>query len=124
MTSKNAFGSIPWADVKSVPVFFSDFIAARIPCTAATQDTREKTASVGLAYSIFFAIKRWRLTDDFGSHLSCLLRSKGWGETTRNDIDEDLNGEFSISCLFFLSFGLRNLLASGQELAQSIREDP
>ena len=46
MTSKNAFGSIPLADVKSVPVFFSDCIAARIPCTAATQDTREKTASI------------------------------------------------------------------------------
>src|SRR6266850_1799436 len=46
MTSKNAFGSIPWADMKSVPVFFSDFIAARMQCTAATQDTREKTASI------------------------------------------------------------------------------
>jgi hypothetical protein len=32
--------------VKSVPVFFSDCIAARIPCTAATHETREKTASI------------------------------------------------------------------------------
>ena len=43
MSSKNARGSIPCADVKSVPVFFNECIAARIPCTAATADTNEKT---------------------------------------------------------------------------------
>lgn len=43
MTSKNAFGSIPCAELKSVPVFFSEAIAARMPCTAATHETREKT---------------------------------------------------------------------------------
>ena len=43
MTLKKALGSMPCADVQSVPVFFSDFIAARIPWTAATQDTSEKT---------------------------------------------------------------------------------
>jgi hypothetical protein len=35
--------SMPFADVKSVPVFFNDCMAARIPCTAATQETSEKT---------------------------------------------------------------------------------
>lgn len=43
ITSKNALGSMPRADEKSVPVFLSECIAARMPCTAATQDTREKT---------------------------------------------------------------------------------
>ena len=43
MTSKNALGSMPFALVKSVPVFLSDAIAARMPCTAATQLTSEKT---------------------------------------------------------------------------------
>lgn len=47
MTSKNAFGSMPRADEKSVPVFFSDCIAARTPCTIATQDTSEKTGVRG-----------------------------------------------------------------------------
>jgi hypothetical protein len=44
MTPKNAFGSMPCADVKSVPVFLSDRMAAAMPWYAATQDTREKTA--------------------------------------------------------------------------------
>ncbi len=43
MTSKNALGSMPFALEKSVPVFLSDAIAARMPCTAATQLTSEKT---------------------------------------------------------------------------------
>jgi hypothetical protein len=46
MTPKNAFGSMPCADVKSVPVFFSDRMAAAMPWYAATQDTREKTAKM------------------------------------------------------------------------------
>ena len=45
MTSKNALGSMPFALVKSVPVFLSDAIAARMPCTAATQLTSEKTVA-------------------------------------------------------------------------------
>ena len=48
MTSKNALGSIPWAEVKSVPVFFKERIAARMPWTAATHDTREKTAPINV----------------------------------------------------------------------------
>ena len=47
MTSKNALGSMPFALEKSVPVFLSDAIAARMPWTAATQLTREKTAESG-----------------------------------------------------------------------------
>jgi hypothetical protein len=43
MTSKNDFGSIPLAELKSVPVFLRDLIASRTPCTIATQDTSEKT---------------------------------------------------------------------------------
>ena len=43
ITSKNAFGSMPAAEVQSVPVFLSERMAARMPCTAATQETREKT---------------------------------------------------------------------------------
>jgi hypothetical protein len=39
-------GSMPLADEKSVPVFLSECIAARIPCTAAVQDTREKTGKL------------------------------------------------------------------------------
>lgn len=46
MTSKNALGSMPRAEEKSVPVFFRECIAARIPCTAATQETSEKTEKV------------------------------------------------------------------------------
>lgn len=34
---------MPCAEEKSVPVFFSDFMAARTACTIATQETREKT---------------------------------------------------------------------------------
>ena len=45
MTAKNAFGSIPRADVKSVPVFLSRCIASRMPWYAATHDTSEKTAA-------------------------------------------------------------------------------
>jgi len=44
ITSKNDLGSIPFAEVKSVPVFFKDCIAARTACTMATQDTSEKTS--------------------------------------------------------------------------------
>ena len=43
MTSKNAFGSIPLAELKSVPVFFNDRIASRTAWTIATEDTKEKT---------------------------------------------------------------------------------
>jgi hypothetical protein len=43
ITLKNAFGSIPCAVEKSVPVFLSECIAARTACTIATQDTKEKT---------------------------------------------------------------------------------
>jgi hypothetical protein len=43
MTPKNFFGSMPCADVKSVPVFLSDFIAALMAWYAETQDTNEKT---------------------------------------------------------------------------------
>ena len=98
MTSKNAFGSIPWADTKSVPVFFSECMAARIPCTAATQDTREKTTSI--QHTTSSSISEVRLTDDFRSHLFSFLRSKGWGETARDDIDEDLNGELNKSIYY------------------------
>lgn len=37
---------MPAADEKSVPVFLSECIAARILCTAATHDTNEKTTNV------------------------------------------------------------------------------
>ena len=47
ITWKNALGSMPFALEKSVPVFLSDAIAARMPWTAATQLTREKTAESG-----------------------------------------------------------------------------
>jgi len=40
----NAFGSIPFADAKSVPVFFSECIASRTACSMATQETSEKTS--------------------------------------------------------------------------------
>ena len=50
MISKNALGSIPWADVKSEPVSLSECIAARMPCTAATQETREKTADLSVPH--------------------------------------------------------------------------
>jgi hypothetical protein len=41
-TQKKTY-SIPLAEEKSVPVFFNDFMAARMPCTAATHETSEKT---------------------------------------------------------------------------------
>lgn len=37
---------MPWADTKSVPVFFKDCMAARTACTIATQETREKTGYI------------------------------------------------------------------------------
>ena len=70
---------------------------------------------VDLACYILFAIKIWRLTDDFGSHLFSLLGSKGWGETARNDIDEDLDGELMIS-FFFLLWGLETYWLRGKSL--------
>lgn len=43
MTSKKAFGSIPWAVDQSVPVFFKECMAARTAWTIATQETNENT---------------------------------------------------------------------------------
>ena len=91
MTLKNAFGSMPCADVQSVPVFFNDLIAARIPWTAATQDTREKTVDRGQSNSWFAAAIEHadELTDDLGAVVLSFLAGEGWCETTRNDVDED-----------------------------------
>ena len=91
MTLKNAFGSMPCADVQSVPVFFNDLIAARIPWTAATQDTREKTVDHGRSNSWFAAAIEHsdKLTDNLGTVILSFLTGEGWCETTRDDVDED-----------------------------------
>ena len=90
MTSKNAFGSMPFALVKSVPVFLSDAIAARMPWTAATQLTSEKTIGhrVSLKPSIQEVSNR-TLTDDFRPKSFRLLRREGRREPTRDDVHED-----------------------------------
>ena len=92
MTLKNAFGSMPCADVQSVPVFFNDLIAARIPWTAATQDTREKTVDRGQSNSCFAAAIEHAdgLTDDLGAVVLSFLAGEGWRETTRDNVDENL----------------------------------
>lgn len=88
MTSKKALGSIPFAEEKSVPVFFNDCIAARMPCTAATQETKEKT--VPSAISCVPVPVFGEHTDNLGSHGFGFLASKGRRETARYDVDEDL----------------------------------
>ncbi len=45
ITSKNALGSMPRAEVKLVPVFFKERMASRTACTIATEDTNENTTS-------------------------------------------------------------------------------
>ena len=87
ITSKNAFGSMPWAEVKSVPVFLSDLMAARIPCTAATQDTREKTVEL---FRLAEPLMRWirMLTDDFSTEFFGLLAGERGSQTTGDNVDE------------------------------------
>jgi hypothetical protein len=73
MTSKKALGSMPLADEKSVPVFFSDCIAARMPCTAATQDTSEKTEC---KFKNRFSCSSVKLTDNLCAVSFSLLGSE------------------------------------------------
>jgi len=82
MTSKKLLGSIPAAEEKSVPVFLRECIAARMPCTAATQDTREKTLKSWHEY-VELGQCRGRLhTDDLRACLFCFLASEGRGEAS------------------------------------------
>lgn len=75
MTSKNALGSMPCAETKSVPVFLSDCIAALMPCTAATQDTSEKTVTQD--DSVQFSINhRTTRTNDLSAKALGLTASK------------------------------------------------
>ena len=88
MTSKNALGSMPRAEEKSVPVFLRECIAARIACTAATQETKEKTEDHG-KYEKKPPIAN-QLTDDFRTHIFRFLAREGRRETARDNIDNDL----------------------------------
>lgn len=77
MIPKKDFGSIPLAVLKSVPVYRSDLIASRTPCTIATQDTKENTVGEirmrSNAYKIIVL-----LTDNFGTHGFCLRGRERW----------------------------------------------
>ena len=89
ITSKKALGSIPLADVKSVPVFFSERIASRTACTIATEDTKEKTKARTFE-QVNNLMCKMRLTDNLGAHALRFLRSKRRSQTSRNNVDEDL----------------------------------
>lgn len=84
MTSKKDLGSMPFAEVKSVPVFFSECIAARTAWTMATQDTSEKTARKSQACNL--VIGKYLLTDDFCTHGFRFLCGEGRGEATGDDV--------------------------------------
>ena len=103
MTSKNDLGSIPCAELKSVPVFLSDCMAARIPCTAATQDTREKTVKKMRPQIPFIGQKP---TNNFSTVCFSLFASERWRKATRYNIDED---GFGGQCLHRLSKELSSL---------------
>ena len=59
-----------------------------MPCTAATHETREKTAESHELNTKRFKASKQR-TDNLRTHIFSLLASKRWGQAARDDIDED-----------------------------------
>lgn len=62
-------------------------------CTAATHDTRERTATL---FNNLASTPRWiMLTDNFSTHRLRLVCREGKRQTTRNDVDENRRGRKS-----------------------------
>ena len=57
-------------------------------CTAATQETSEKTGFLSAPHPP--DDYRKRPTDDLGAHLLSLLRGEGRGKTAGDDVDKNL----------------------------------
>src|ERR1700733_2480978 len=88
-TLKNCLGSIPCADVASVPVFFRDCIAARSACTIATAETNEKTRRKE-GWFLRASVQRCELTDDLSARSFSFSGGERRRQTTRNYIHEHL----------------------------------